>query len=313
MAKTVKIPDNMRPWEATINGIKYVYPAGTTQEVPDEVAGLIERLSNLEPEKEPIAPPFAGGGMGGADWNAAEGEPGHVLNRTHWVEENGVLLEETDAVEGTDPTFGKIWMIAKALILTVGETYTIIYNGVPYDCMCYPGDVLGSSFAKGGFVMGNFSVVGGANTGEPFAMVISPSSQMIMNLDLTGATSVRIGIMGEVYHKLDTNFLPVLVVKFVEREDGNLVSTSHTYQQMKNAIMDGAPVVCIVKYSDGLGGSTAFLSCGDGDSLIIGVKHDAGLQECTWFRAFEYPKYYLDNDTDNKTIGNELWWKSGNN
>ena len=76
----------MSPWKATINGIDYVFPAGTTQEVPDEVAGLIERLSNLEPEKEPIAPPFAGGGMGGADWNAAEGEAGHVLNRTHWVE-----------------------------------------------------------------------------------------------------------------------------------------------------------------------------------------------------------------------------------
>lgn len=35
------------------------------------------------------------GGSSQADWNAAEGEPGHVLNRTHWVESEGA----SDTVE----------------------------------------------------------------------------------------------------------------------------------------------------------------------------------------------------------------------
>lgn len=266
MAKTVKIPDNMSPWKATINGIDYVYPAGTTQEVPDEVAALIERISNVQPEKEPNMPPFAGG----ADLNAAEGEPGHVLNRTHWVEQ-GYLLEETDAVEGTDPTFGKSWTIAKAPILTIGETYTVIYNGVPYDCVCHSGDDSGLSFAKGGFLMGNFSVVGGANTGEPFAMVIFPSYQMIMNLDLTGATSVRIGIMGEVVHKMDDKFLPddvarVFTVKAVTGDhtgDAGYweVSVDKTFEEIRTHAKDGNTIVRILMVDD------------DGDSTILPLQY----------------------------------------
>lgn len=40
--KTVMIPTFMSPYKCTINGVTYVYPAGTEQTVPDEVAALIE-------------------------------------------------------------------------------------------------------------------------------------------------------------------------------------------------------------------------------------------------------------------------------
>ena len=162
------------------------------------------------------------------------------------------ILEETDAVEGTDPTFGKSWTIAKAPILTIGETYTVIYNGVAYDCVCYSGDDSGLSFAKGGFLMGNFSVVGGANTGEPFAMVILPSYQTIINLDLTGATSVRIGIMGKVGHKVDELCLPdgiarVFTVKAVtgsSTTDGYYeVSIDKTFDEIKAQAKNGSTIV----------------------------------------------------------------------
>lgn len=237
--------------------------------------------------------------------------------------EKGFLLEETDAVESTDPTFGKCWTINKAPSLTIGETYTVIYNSMPYDCVCQPGESLGMSIANGGFIMGNLAAAGGANTGEPFAMLILPAYQMIINLDLTGAASVRIGIMGKVGHKIDDRCIPdsarVLVVKFAEREDGNLVSTSHTYQQIRTALLEGVPVVCTVRYSDRDGASTAIFGCQSGDSWIMGshaytVSNSAG--ETTnyvgeyWYHAWEYPKYYLDGDTSNRTIGNELWLKN---
>lgn len=108
--------------------------------------------------------------------------------------EKGILLGETDAVETTDPNFGKCWLINKAPLLTVGETYTVIYNGVPYDCVCQSGEDYG--FASGAFVMGNAVAAGGADTGEPFAMMIMYTQQAIVSLDLTGAESVRIGIQG---------------------------------------------------------------------------------------------------------------------
>lgn len=40
--KTIMIPECMNPFEVIINGVKHSYPAGTEQEVPDEVAAVIE-------------------------------------------------------------------------------------------------------------------------------------------------------------------------------------------------------------------------------------------------------------------------------
>lgn len=252
----------------------------------------------------------AGGGSGGAqaDWNAAEGEAGHVLNRTHWVEESGVLLEETDAVESTDPNFGKCWNINNAPNLTIGETYTIVYNGVPYDCVCQAApDGLVSDPAAA--AMGNFSVIGGANTGEPFAMMILPAYQTIVNLDLTGAASVRIGIMGEVYHKLDPNFMPVLFVKFAEREDGSLVSLSHTHQQMLNALREFVPVIGYIRNFAETGFRPAFGYCLHTDGYVVDISGGLEFHHPEGTGA-AYGDYYLDGDASNKTIGNELWLTS---
>ena len=43
MSKTIKIPSGIgNPVDVVLNGIKYSYPAGSMQTVPDEVAALIE-------------------------------------------------------------------------------------------------------------------------------------------------------------------------------------------------------------------------------------------------------------------------------
>lgn len=221
----------------------------------------------------------------------------------------GYLLEETDAVESTDPTFGKNWVITKSPSLTVGETYTIIYNGVPYDCVCDSGDDYNLGFAKGAFLMGNKAAIGGTNTGEPFAMVVFPSIQ-IVSLDLTGATSVRIGIMGKVGNKMDDRCMPdtarVLVVKFAEREDGNLVSTSHTREQIIKELRRGIPVVGNVEMQYSF--STVLLFTTGSDGYVVDVyngyrwSHPHG-------DGSAYDRFYVDGDTSNKTIGNEIWEK----
>ena len=227
------------------------------------------------------------------------------------------LLEETDAVGTTDPNYGKIWVIQNPPTVTAGETYTVIYNGVMYDCV----GLYNSSFAEGAVALGNASVTGGANTGEPFAMVIVPNYAVIC-MDLSGATSVRIGIMGKVGHKIDDRCIPdtnrVLTVKFAEREDGSLVSLSHTLQQMKEAVMMGIPVVCIVQYYDSRGASTAIFGFSGGDSWIDGsnatrtIDYDGKVTKYIgegWARSMYLSQYYLDGDESNKTIGNELWTK----
>lgn len=75
MSKVVTIPTSQSPFVVMVNGAKYVFPAGSVQEVPDEVAIVIEAYSRETPAK-PVDAPFdccEGGGTGGSsvqsDWN----------------------------------------------------------------------------------------------------------------------------------------------------------------------------------------------------------------------------------------------------
>lgn len=53
--KKRKIPSNMQPWTANINGKEYEYESGTTAEVPDEVAALIDFIDESAPKRDPKA------------------------------------------------------------------------------------------------------------------------------------------------------------------------------------------------------------------------------------------------------------------
>ena len=55
---TVKIPDNSHPWRCNINGVEYVYAAGTTQSVPEAVANLIHEIETAQPQPAPVDPPI---------------------------------------------------------------------------------------------------------------------------------------------------------------------------------------------------------------------------------------------------------------
>lgn len=56
------IPSGSDPWVAVINGEKYMYPAGTEQYVPAEVAVLIDAQELHEQPKYPPAQDDGGGG-----------------------------------------------------------------------------------------------------------------------------------------------------------------------------------------------------------------------------------------------------------
>lgn len=146
----------------------------------------------------------SGGGMGSADWNAAEGEPGHVLNRTHWVELTpvGGLPETTvDTSEGQG-------IINTQADVPVGGIYTVTYNGVAYECEAQ--DTGGMALLGDGTTMGLLS------NGEPFLLMVlsaeeaaeSGMSGVVMPLD--GSTSATIKVEGykKTVHKIDDEFLP---------------------------------------------------------------------------------------------------------
>lgn len=61
MAKTITIPHCRNPFRVIIGAVEYAYPAGSTVEVPDAVAAVIEHHVNLQPKEDPNAGKVTGG------------------------------------------------------------------------------------------------------------------------------------------------------------------------------------------------------------------------------------------------------------
>lgn len=80
------IPSVSDPWVAVVNGKKYVYPAGTEQYVPAEVAVLIDAQERHE---QPKYPPAQGGGgcmvvhITAVAAMDVEAGPQYVADKTH--------------------------------------------------------------------------------------------------------------------------------------------------------------------------------------------------------------------------------------
>lgn len=200
--------------------------------------------------------PESGGGGGGSgyvqsDWavNDTRSEA-YVKNRTHWIDPNGAILEETFATSYTHDTFGKMWLIEKKIHLESGKTYTVVYNRVEYECVCQPAPS-GLINDPNAVAMGNFSIVGGANTGEPFAMLISEKYGRVDIIDLAGNSNVRVGIIGgEVVHKLNNKFLnldwiPVRAVDIIPEYTGVVEALSEEAYGME--IPDTAGILSTIE------------------------------------------------------------------
>lgn len=68
--RKVKIPTSMNPFVVHVNGEKYVYPAGTEQEVTDAVANVIDAYIKKENQQpDPTESPFS------TSWNDLKDKP----------------------------------------------------------------------------------------------------------------------------------------------------------------------------------------------------------------------------------------------
>lgn len=142
--------------------------------------------------------------IGASDWNAAEGEPGHVQNRTHWVEfvsKEEVILEETSVSFKNE--MSSLYGLGSDKVIA-GKPYIVHWNGTAYECTAF---VFGQSTFLGN---GSLSSVG-TDTGEPFCMeMLTATSAFVMKAD-SNAESILVKVVTpEVmdYHKLDPKFLP---------------------------------------------------------------------------------------------------------
>jgi len=146
------------------------------------------------------------------DWNAAEGEPGYIQNRTHYSRTEQVTLLPEASLPFLEEVGG--FMVTDTLSVVTGWQYTVNWNGVPYTCTCAEledGDVVVQ-------VLGNAAALGGDNTGEPFLLAVASTEQAAdagfyaIALPLDGAASVTLCISGpkEIITPLPAKYLPKL-------------------------------------------------------------------------------------------------------
>lgn len=97
--------------------------------------------------------------------------------------------------------------IAATVPLVEGQTYTVKYNGVDYECVCSTMDQDGVTF----YILGNIgAMMGSGDTGEPFIVMSIPDIGTCGIIALDGSTSVTLSVSGEVedIDKMDGKFLP---------------------------------------------------------------------------------------------------------
>ncbi len=150
---------------------------------------------------------------GAADWDANEGEMGHVQNRTHWkeyVSKQEILVEETSVSFPSNMT--SMYGIGTDNV-SAGKTYIVHWNGTIYRCTAFYASQ--STFLGNGFLAGS-----GDDTGEPFCMeMLSATSAFIMK-NSKSAETVKIKIeTPEVVecHPFEEEFLPRSVGSVVIR------------------------------------------------------------------------------------------------
>lgn len=165
------------------------------------------------------------------DWNSDEGEEGHVLNRTHYVDKYGKVHkldnkyidaewlaimveqgEETEILPEREISFTSNFamVFGEKYSLTEGKRYTVYWSGVAYECVAV-------TASSGDMCIGNANMYMTTmpNTGEPFCFTEANGSGWVYKKTSTAETiTARIVKRPDLApNKLPVEFLPDEVVK----------------------------------------------------------------------------------------------------
>lgn len=155
-----------------------------------------------------------------SDWNAAEGEPGHILNRTHY--ENGT--ETKTLLDTTVTVANNQYMSVGYVPIAAGNTYTVTWDGTEYECVAF--EAVFSGVTAPAF--GNPYFFGGTDNGMPFMFMSSEAQGGFGGAAMTnGSHTIKITGEVKVYKKLDDCYLPLsartYVIKLLKGDTTSLV------------------------------------------------------------------------------------------
>lgn len=189
-----------------------------------------------------------------------EGYPSKSVQTTTLIEEQEVAFTLTKNFYTA--------LIASALELVVGQTYTVNWDGTEYECIC-------SAINERVYQIGNASIKGaGDDTGEPFLCAHNTvhGGYQFYTHDTSASHTISVKKMGEIVTPMAEEFLPNIPadklptggvttlhinVTAINRETMEATFTADkTPAEMTQAAVNG-PTWCVVSFAAGLMGEEA--------------------------------------------------------
>ena len=124
-------------------------------------------------------------------------------------------------------------------MLTDGNMYTVVWNGIAYNTLCY--------YLEGASYIGNVeAMMGIGDTGEPFVAItaIENGEVMFVGVSLYGEETVTMSLSGEVevVTKIDAKFLPNSLRVICDLlDDGSFISMT-PFEEIREAYLQGLNV-----------------------------------------------------------------------
>lgn len=136
-----------------------------------------------------------------ADWNENDSsKSSYVKNRTHWEEKKLIYLVPEMTVTISEDG-GYETLSESCPILTAGQAYTVVLNGVTYECIA-------RQYDSGGLI-GNGTIYGDGDAGnsEPFSCDSYDDGTIYLNAAIAGNYTISISTIEAITHKLDKKYL----------------------------------------------------------------------------------------------------------
>ena len=174
-----------------------------------------------------------------ADWQENNrASLSHILNRTHYKEENGT----DDVILDVEPVWFGTYTLVDGLVkngIQEGQTYIVTWDGEEHECV-------GKRLEDGLSYLGNRKLFETAeDTGEPFAILTYTATKFYLYKATNSTTVSHVKVQGKkvvTYHKLDPEFLPD-GVPYTEEGVVELLSvTGEVDPDMGGVLLGEAPI-----------------------------------------------------------------------
>lgn len=143
-----------------------------------------------------------GGGSGGGGGSSGE------YTQPDWGYKEAYILPETevtlvmDEVEGM--VVGPIYVSNFAILPEPGKEYIVTYNGKEYKCIL-----------SGMGILGNQAIIGGEDTGEPFAIFFIGDPVLVIPTDQSEGTA-KVSIKGTIVKQIDPEYAPQAEIPYID-------------------------------------------------------------------------------------------------